>query len=220
VAYGIHGIGVSRSSWFHQTGFPRFFPHFLPVQLQCFHVIYMTTGRNMENTPWHHCQNIWNHTIYVWIIFIKVAVVSCLGKLVFLITDLLLDCRPCHWWAKNQCFVDVKCPQYWGWPWQQGEQVSKTLILSLPLICLIAQEPCSKCVCCDSFKPYIALVGWLALFMIFSYTPFQIIFYQNINYSPFHWPFILFLVNWLVSVPAGTGIFLFVTMSRMALRST
>ena len=28
-----------------------FFPHLLPVQLQCFHVIYMTTGRNMENIP-------------------------------------------------------------------------------------------------------------------------------------------------------------------------
>jgi len=23
---------------------------------------------------------------------------------VFLITDLLLGCRPCHWWAKNWCF--------------------------------------------------------------------------------------------------------------------
>jgi len=82
VAYGIHGIGVSRSSWFHKTGFPHFFffpPHLLPVQLQYFHVIYMTTGRNMENTPWHHCQNVWNHTTCMWIIFINVAVVSYLG---------------------------------------------------------------------------------------------------------------------------------------------
>jgi len=58
--------------------------------------------------------------------------------------------------------------------------------------------------------------------MIFSYiyTPFQIIFYQNINYSPFHWLFILFVVSRLVSVPAGMGIFLFVTMSIMTLRPT
>jgi hypothetical protein len=141
---------------------------------------------------------------------------------VFLITDLLLGCRSCHWWVKNQCFVDMMCPQYWGWPWQQAEQVSKTLILSLPLICLIVPEPCSECVCCDCFKPYIALVGWYALFMIFSYIyiPFQIICYQNINYSPFHWPFILFVVSRLVSAPAGTGIFLFVTMSIMVLRPT